>query len=87
MFDNIEYEFVKQLKAKQIQLEMNNSDFAKYIGMHRTWCINLYNKNLAKHPLSEQTMSKLYNRLGIDFDVMRDYNKQIIENRAKYNVR
>lgn len=84
MFTDTEYEFEKQLRLKQFELEMNNSEFAKYIGMHRTWFVNLYNKNIPKHPLSKQTMAKLYNRLGIDFDVMLAYNNQILKGRLEH---
>ncbi len=83
MFEDTEYEFEKQLRVKQLELEMNNLAFAKYIGMHRTWLINLYNNKITKHPLSKQTMAKLYNRLGIDFNIMLEYNNQIVKDRLE----
>lgn len=81
MFNDSEYDFERELSRKQMELELNNTDFAKYIGMHRTWVMNLWNKNLPRHPLSKKTMSKLYNRLGISLDIMKAYNKQILEER------
>lgn len=81
MFNDCEYDFEKELSQKQIELELDNTSFANYIGMHRTWLINLWNKRLPKHPLSKKTMSKLYNRLGISFETMNAYNEQILEGR------
>ena len=81
MFNDCEYDFEKELNKKQVELELNNTAFANYIGMHRTWVMNLWNKNLPRHPLSKKTMAKLYNRLGISFDTMVAYNKQMLENR------
>ena len=81
MFDNSEYNFEKELSKKQMELELNNTAFANYIGMHRTWVMNLWNKNLPRHPLSKKTMSKLHNRLGMDLDIMIAYNNEILENR------
>lgn len=74
MFDT---KFEEELYNKQIELEMNNTEFAKYINKHRSWLVNLNNKNLPKHKLSKKTMAILHNRLGISFDTMNDYNKYI----------
>ena len=37
MFNDCEYDFEKELNKKQVELELNNTAFANYIGMHRTW--------------------------------------------------
>lgn len=81
MINDSEYEFEKELSEKQMELELNNTAFAEYIGMHRTWVMNLWNHNIARHPLSKKTMSKLHNRLGMDIELMKEYNKQILEER------
>lgn len=81
MIPNSKYEFESELKHKQVELEMNNTEFANYIGMHRTWVVNMWNDNIQRHPLSKQTMMKLNNRLDIDYDTMLKYNMEIIEDR------
>lgn len=81
MLNNSEYAFERELNKKQMELELNNTDFANYIGMHRTWVMNLWNQNLPRHPLSKKTMSKLYNRLNIDLELMVEYNKEILKER------
>lgn len=84
--DNLTYEFEKTLKKKQMELAMGNKEFAEHIGMHRTWVTNLYNQSLPRHPLSEKTMYLLHNILGIDFDIMVNYNKEIDQLRSTKNV-
>ena len=35
--------FEEMFKAKQVEMEMNHAQFAKYIGRHRTWVMDLWN--------------------------------------------
>lgn len=85
ILDKLTYEFEKTLKLKQMELAMGNTEFAKHIGVHRTWVVNLYNQNIPRHPLSEKTMCLLHNSLGIDFDIMIKYNEEIKNARGKKN--
>jgi hypothetical protein len=80
---DIKDDFEKKLYNKQAELEMGNTDFARFIGVNRTWVVNFWNSNLPKHPLSKKTMFKLNNRLGISFDEMVEYNSRILEAREK----
>lgn len=70
--------FEDELLKKQLELEMTTSEFANYIGVHRTWLINLRNPNLPKHKLSKKTIGKLHNRCNISIDILNDYNNKII---------
>lgn len=69
--------FEEILKTKQLELEMNNSNFAKYIGLHRTWLVSKYSKTAIQRPLSIETIGKLNNRLGIPISVMYEYNDSL----------
>lgn len=69
-------QFVDLLKEKQMKLEMGNSDFARHLGVHRTWLLSLYNPKIAEHPIRLSTMFKLHNRLDIPMEVMEEYNSQ-----------
>lgn len=67
-------QFIDLLKEKQMKLEMGNTDFAKYLGVHRTWLLNLYNPKIPEHPIRLSTMFKLHNRIDIPMEVMEEYN-------------
>lgn len=75
------HEFETLLKKKQMELEMSNAEFARYINKHRTWVVNLWSDKREKHPLSMKTMYTLHNRLDIPLEIMEDYNKTILESR------
>lgn len=82
--NNTEIEFPKLLKKKQEELELNNKEFAKYIGRTRAWLVYVYNNDLTKsHKLSDYNMVELNKLLGIPLDVMIRYNVAVVEARSK----
>lgn len=82
--EEMELEFPKLLKKKQEELELNNKEFAKYIGRTRAWLIYVYNNDLSKsHKLSDYNMLELNKTLGIPLDAMLKYNMAISQSRVK----
>lgn len=81
--NELTYDFEIKLKKKQMELALNNVEFAKHIGMHKTWLMNLWNQKQPRHPLSEKTMYLLHNNLGMDFETMVNYNQEIISQRGE----
>lgn len=71
-------ELEEQLYYKQIELEMCDTKFADYIGLHRTWLANFRNNKSTKHKLSKKTIANIHNRLGIPLEVMEKYNQTIL---------
>lgn len=80
--NDLKYDFEKELKSKQMELEMGNVAFADYIGMHKTWLFKLWNPAEKRRPLSEKTMAQLHNRLGISYDTMINYNEEVLRDRG-----
>ena len=87
----MEHDYIKDLnqllEIKQLEMEMGNTEFMEYLGLARSWRNNMRNPNIPDYPLSRKTMSKLYNRLNIDLDLMTNYNKQVKENRKNGKTR
>lgn len=75
--------FEEMFKAKQVEMEMNHAQFAKYIGRHRTWVMDLWNPKKPRRPLRNTTMYMLHNRLGIPFEVMEEYNAEVLAKRGQ----
>ena len=63
------------LYDKQIALALTNDEFAKYLGVSRSWLIDMYSPRLIKKkPIRNLTAFKLINKLSIPMSVIRDYN-------------
>lgn len=77
-------ELEEQLYYKQIELEMCDTKFADYIGLHRTWLANFRNNKSTKHKLSKKTIANIHNRLGIPLEVMERYNENLLEDGEHY---
>ena len=81
--NSLKYDFEKKLKEKQLEMQMNNVEFAAHLGMHKSWLLKLWSRTEPRHPLSEKTMSQIKNRVGIDYDVMLQYNEDIMRERGQ----
>lgn len=73
-------DFIQMLKAKQRELNMTKSQFAKYIYKHRTWVFDKFGPEPYKHPLSESTMYTLHTLLDIPYETMDEFNTKCKEN-------
>ena len=80
--NELKYNFEKELKQEQLRLEMSSADFAKHIGMHKSWLLKLWSATEPRHPLSEKTMALINNRVGISYDTMINYNEEVMRDRG-----
>ena len=80
--NELKYDFEKQLKQEQLRLEMSSAEFAKHIGMHKSWLLKLWSATEPRHPLSEKTMALINNRVGISYDTMINYNEEVMRDRG-----
>lgn len=74
-------DFVKHVKMKQYEMNMSNVEFAKYLGLGRSWLVNLYRNDETTHPLRYKTMGILYSKLNISIEEMEEFNKNICRSR------
>ena len=80
--NDLKYDFEKELKQAQLKLEMSSAEFAKHIGMHKSWLLKLWSATEPRHPLSEKTMALINNRVGISYDTMINYNEEVMKDRG-----
>lgn len=63
--------------------EFSIRQFAKFIGIGYASLIEFFDKNRPFRPLSNRTMAKIHNQVGIPYDIMEEYNKIILKEREK----
>ena len=80
--NELKYDFEKELKQEQLRLELRSAEFAKHIGMHKSWLLKLWSATEPRHPLSEKTMALINNRVGISYDTMINYNEEVMRDRG-----
>lgn len=71
-------EMVKVLNEK----ECSKRQLAKECGVSYLTFVKFLNPNYPFQPLSPKTMSRIHNHLGIDFDVMDEYNELVLKERG-----
>lgn len=71
-------ELIELMKKRQRALELNNTQFAKYIGITRAWLVRLYNVKLPRTQLKGETIAKFVERIAIPYDVIERYNRSVI---------
>ena len=72
-------EFPRLMKRKQLEHRMTGVAFAKFLGKSRPWLMQVYcvREDTKKYKLSELTMYDINDKLGIPFDVMEQYNRDV----------
>lgn len=68
---------IKKIIDKQVELEMNNTEFARFLGTSRQWVINIHNNNAKKSPFKFKTMCILAHACGLSIEELKDYNKRL----------
>lgn len=76
-------EFYRQLLAKRRENEWSTRRMAKECNICYGTLINFFSQSKPRHPLREITMARLNNRLGISYEVMEDYNKDVLNEKEK----
>lgn len=69
---------IQDILDKQRELEMNNSAFARYLGVSRQWISNLHGDNWVRRPISIKVQYILVNRLGMNLKELEAYNRTFI---------
>lgn len=76
-------EFYKQLLAIKREKELSIRGLAKECGLCYGTLIEFFNKDKIFRPLRDTTMAKIHNNLGISYEVMEQYNEEIIKERGE----
>lgn len=76
-------EFYKQLLAIKREKELSIRGLAKECGLCYGTLIEFFNKDKIFRPLRDTTMAKIHNNLGISYEVMEEYNKEILKERGE----
>jgi hypothetical protein len=74
-------EFYKQLLKVKREKEISKRELASIIGVSYAMIIEFFDTTKPFRVLSEKTMSKINNKLGIPYEVMEDYNDEILKER------
>lgn len=74
-------EFYKQLLKIKREKEISKRELASIIGVSYAMIIEFFDTTKPFRVLSEKTMSKINNKLGIPYEVMEDYNNEILKER------
>ena len=76
-------EFYKQLLAIKREKELSIRGLAKECGLCYGTLIEFFNKEKIFRPLRDTTMAKIHNNLGISYEVMEQYNEEIVKERGE----
>ena len=63
--------------------ELSSREFAKEIGLSYALIIEFFDTDKPFRLLTDKTMAKIHNKLGIDYSIMEEYNKQVLKERSK----
>lgn len=76
-------ELYKQLLAKKREMAYSTRKLAKECGICYGTLVNFFNKNTPFVPLRDVTMARLHNKLGISYEVMEEYNQEILKEKGE----
>lgn len=70
---------LNEMRAREFSIRQ----FAKFIGIGYASLIEFFDKSRPFRPLSNRTMAKIHNQVGIPYDIMEEYNEIILKEREK----
>ena len=76
-------EFYKIMLNLKREKELSSREFAKEIGLSYGFCIEFFNIEKPFRLLTDKSMAKIHNKLGIDYSIMEEYNKSILKERSR----
>lgn len=76
-------EYYKIMLDEMRKKEFSIREFAKFIGIGYASLIEFFDKTRPFRPLSNRTMAKVHNQVGIPYDIMEEYNEIILKEREK----
>lgn len=74
------YEMMLNLKREK---EVSARELAREIGLSYGFMIEFFNIEKPFRLLTDKTMAKIHNKLGIDYSIMEEYNKSILKERSR----
>lgn len=77
----METEFYRQMLEMKREKELSSREFAKEMGLSYGLVIEFFNTDRPFRILTDKSMAKIHNNLGISYDVMQEYNKEILKER------
>lgn len=75
-------EFYRQLLAVKRERELSTRKLAKECGICYGTLVNFFNPSKPSSPLRDVTMARINNKLGISYEVMEEYNKEVLKERG-----
>lgn len=76
-------EFYRQMVNAKRERECSCRELAKICDLCYGTFIEFFNVEKPFRPLRDSTMAKIHNRLGISYEVMEEYNKQVLSERGE----
>lgn len=74
-------EFYKIMVNLKREREISSRELAKEVGLSYALVIEFYNPDKIFRVLTDKSMAKLHNKLGIDYSIMEEYNREILKER------
>ena len=78
-----ESRFYKEMFRLLNEKECSKRQFAKECGLGYLTILNFFNPKKEFQPIRQITKSKLHNRLGIDYEIIDEYNELVLKERGK----
>ena len=75
-------EFYRQLLAIKREKELSTRGLARECGLSYGTLIEFFDKTRQFRPLRDTTMAKIHKTLGIPYEIMEEYNEEIIKERG-----
>lgn len=75
--------FYEQMLDIKRQKECSIRSLAKECNLCYATLIEFFDTSKPFRPLRDVTMDKIHNRLGISYDIMKEYNEYILKEREK----
>jgi len=75
-------ELYNQLLAIKREKELSTRGLARECGLSYGMMIEFFDKTRIFRPLRDTTMAKIHNNLGISYEIMEEYNKEILKERG-----
>lgn len=79
---NMNTEFYKQMVTIKREKEVSIRSLAKECGLSYGTLIEFFDTTRIFRPLRDVTMAKIHNNLGISYEVMEEYNKEVLKERG-----
>lgn len=77
-----ESRFYKEMVKVMSEKEYSIRQLAKECNVSYLTFLQFFNPNYPFKPLSSKTKFKIHNHLGIDYDVMDEYNELVLKERS-----